>query len=241
MVAIRTAALITVGAVMVMGSQGAMAQGNAQRSSFFDFLKWGQSAPVHHNDTRHVHNPEVSTVYRVARTHSIKAVPLHEPTHYLASAPAVDALAKPVIQTVMYHERQMIAEAVVHMKTRLEQTVDSLLGVKYKFGANDPSKALDCSALVKRLYETVANVNLPRTARSMATTTQTIQKDDIKAGDLVFFNTRGHAFSHVGVYMGEGQFVHASSKAGHVSISSLSNKYYAKRFTGARRVDHNPS
>lgn len=120
----------------------------------------------------------------------------------------------------------------------LSSIVESLLGVKYKFGANNPKVALDCSALILRIMEATGKKNLPRTATMLAASTKPVERHNLKVGDLLFFNTRGWDSSHVGMYMGDGRFVHASQQKGKVTFSSLSAAYFAKRFTGARRVVH---
>lgn len=120
----------------------------------------------------------------------------------------------------------------------LSAIVEGLLGVKYKFGANNPKVALDCSALILRIMEARGKKDLPRTAHMLAASSKPVERHNLKAGDLLFFNTRGWDSSHVGMYMGDGRFVHASQQKGKVTFSSLSAAYFAKRFTGARRVIH---
>lgn len=124
------------------------------------------------------------------------------------------------------------------VSNELSSIVEGLLGVKYKFGANNPKVALDCSALILRIMEARGKKDLPRTARMLAESSKPVERHNLKAGDLLFFNTRGWDFSHVGMYMGNGRFVHASQQKGKVTFSSLSAEYFAKRFTGARRVIH---
>lgn len=124
------------------------------------------------------------------------------------------------------------------LKSQIDVAIQNLLGVKYKLGGNDPSKALDCSALILRIAEVTGQKILPRTAKMIASSTKPVGKDDIRHGDLLFFNTRGDVHSHVGMYLGGGQFVHASSKKGQVTYGHLSNSYFQKRFTGARRIFH---
>lgn len=123
-----------------------------------------------------------------------------------------------------------------HVNAKLNEIVNGLLGVKYKFGANNPDVALDCSALILRIMEAAGKKNLPRTAHMLAASSKPVESHELKVGDLLFFNTRGRNFSHVGMYMGDGHFVHASQQKGKVTFSKLSAAYFAKRFTGARRV-----
>ncbi len=113
----------------------------------------------------------------------------------------------------------------------------SLLGTPYKFGGTNPEKGLDCSGFVRQVYKQSAEVSLPHNAKAMSQAGETVNKDELKPGDLVFFNTLKKPFSHVGIYAGEGKFVHASSRGEkEVTISSMNDSYWAKRFSGARRL-----
>lgn len=113
----------------------------------------------------------------------------------------------------------------------------SMIGTPYKFGSNNPEKGLDCSGFVKHVYKESADISLPRSAKDMSREGQAVTKAELKPGDLVFFNTRKHANSHVGIYAGNGEFVHASStRSKQVTVSRIDQKYWATRFNGARRV-----
>lgn len=109
------------------------------------------------------------------------------------------------------------------------------LGAPYRLGGSSV-RGLDCSAFVKKIYE-LFDVNLPRTAREQAMVGVKIPRDQLKEGDLVFFNTR-RAFGHVGIYIGNNEFVHASSgrRSRQVTIDSLDKPYYSKRFVKAVRL-----
>lgn len=113
----------------------------------------------------------------------------------------------------------------------------SLLGTPYKFGGNNPEKGVDCSGFVSHVYKQSANVSLPHSAKAISQNGETVKKEELKPGDLVFFNTLKRPFSHVGIYTGDGKFVHASSRREkEVTVSSLEDGYWAKRFSGARRL-----
>ncbi len=113
----------------------------------------------------------------------------------------------------------------------------SMIGTPYKFGGNNPEKGMDCSAFVKHVYKESADITLPRSAREMSHEGQAVARNDLEPGDLVFFNTRKRPNSHVGIYAGNGEFIHASSsRTKEVTISRLDQSYWAKRFNGARRV-----
>jgi cell wall-associated NlpC family hydrolase len=111
-----------------------------------------------------------------------------------------------------------------------------LLGVPYKFGGNSEVKGLDCSGLVRNVYEKTFGMVLPRRAEEQAAATETIERTELQPGDLVFFNTMKRAFSHVGIYVGDGKFIHAPRKGKRVKIDDMRSAYWQKRFNGARRV-----
>ena len=112
----------------------------------------------------------------------------------------------------------------------------SFLGVNYKWGSSNPERGFDCSGLVSRVFQQVAGIVLPRNSASMSKVGDKIDKSDLQPGDLVFFNTRRKPNSHVGIYIGDEQFVHAPSRGGEVEIADMQESYWKKRFNGARRL-----
>jgi cell wall-associated NlpC family hydrolase len=111
----------------------------------------------------------------------------------------------------------------------------SLQGIPYRYGKETPQEGFDCSGFVKHVYGT-QGIHLPRTVREMALALPPVSKYDIRTGDLVFFNTSGKTYSHVGIFIKEDKFIHAPSRrTGHVLVSSLNNGYWRKRFVGVRR------
>ena len=113
----------------------------------------------------------------------------------------------------------------------------SLTGVKYKYGGKSPETGFDCSGFVKYVFEQAANLTLPHGARAISQLGQQIPVEQLQPGDLVFFNTLKTAFSHVGIYVGEGRFIHAPSSGGGIHVVSMNDAYWSKRFNGARRID----
>lgn len=112
-----------------------------------------------------------------------------------------------------------------------------LLGTPYRYGGDQPSSGLDCSGLVRYVARGVLGVQLPRQAEAIAQTGIEVEPQQLQPGDLVFFNTLGRPFSHVGVYLGDGQFVHAPARSGQVRIERMSLAYWRTRFNGARRLE----
>lgn len=116
----------------------------------------------------------------------------------------------------------------------------SLLGVPYKRGGSTAETGFDCSGFVRHMYETSIGRLLPRRADEQAAATDKIDRSELHPGDLVFFNTMRRTFSHVGIYIGDGKFIHAPSAGKSVRVDDLRAAYWTKRFTGARRVQESP-
>ena len=110
------------------------------------------------------------------------------------------------------------------------------LGVPYRRGGNTAETGFDCSGFVRAIYQQTAGLLLPRQASEQAAATEKIDKTELKPGDLVFFNTMRRAFSHVGIYVGNGKFIHSPKPGGEVRVDDLGASYWLKRFDGARRV-----
>ena len=110
------------------------------------------------------------------------------------------------------------------------------LGVKYKFGGDEPDTGFDCSGLVGYAAEKSLGLKLPRRSAEIARLGEPVDKSDLKKGDLVFFNTLGHRFSHVGIYLGDNQFVHAPRAGSVVRVEDMTIAYWQKRYNGARRL-----
>jgi cell wall-associated NlpC family hydrolase len=111
-----------------------------------------------------------------------------------------------------------------------------LIGVDYRFGGETPEGGVDCSGLVRYVFQQVTGVTLPRTSQELSRLGNKVASTDLAPGDLVFFNTRKFPFSHVGIYLGDNRFIHAPSTGSEVEISQLSETYWQKHFNGARRL-----
>lgn len=111
-----------------------------------------------------------------------------------------------------------------------------LLGVPYKRGGTSEEIGFDCSGFVRHMYEKSVGLVLPRRAEEQAKVTEEISRSELKPGDLVFFNTLKRTFSHVGIYVGDGKFIHAPRLGKAVRVDDMREAYWQQRFNGARRV-----
>lgn len=111
-----------------------------------------------------------------------------------------------------------------------------LLGTGYRFGGRNPEAGLDCSGMVSYIVEQVSGVRLPHNAAQIAAKTRVIDAGALQPGDLVFFNTLNRPYSHMGIYLGDGKFIHAPSSKGQVRVERMDNRYFARRFDGARSL-----
>ena len=95
---------------------------------------------------------------------------------------------------------------------------------------------LDCSGLVRYVFQQAGGIALPNTSREMSRVGENVSRDSLQPGDLVFYNTLRRAFSHVGIYLGDDRFIHAPSSGGEVRIDNMTSEYWKARFNGARRI-----
>ena len=127
-------------------------------------------------------------------------------------------------------------QTVRHRASELVMHAMGFLGVPYRRGGSSVDTGFDCSGFVRAMYEQTVGLVLPRRANEQAAATQTIDRKDLQPGDLVFFNTMRRAFSHVGIYVGEGKFIHSPKPGAQVRVEDMGIAYWAHRFDGARRV-----
>jgi cell wall-associated NlpC family hydrolase len=171
-----------------------------------------------------------------------------------AVMPAVAASSAVVIPTAdpvsrFLQDRGMLAQAQSGSSKLLNQVRDgasgmvlsamNFLGVRYTRGGNSVENGFDCSGFTRHIFEMSVGMVLPHRAEEQARLQSLIpiKQDQLKPGDLVFFNTMKRTFSHVGIYVGEGKFIHAPRVGGAVRVEDMRESYWAKRFTGARRAD----
>lgn len=122
------------------------------------------------------------------------------------------------------------------MRQSLLQRGLALLGTPYRWGGASPERGFDCSGLVSYVFKTALGIDLPRMSRDMARAGEPVERAQLDAGDLVFFALRGGRIDHVGIYIGDGRFLHAPRTGRDVTVSALDAGYWAGKFKQARRV-----
>jgi cell wall-associated NlpC family hydrolase len=117
-------------------------------------------------------------------------------------------------------------------------TAMGFLGVPYRWGGNSADEGFDCSGFTRAVFQTSRGVNLPRRAEQQARMRElvSVRRGALQPGDLVFFNTGPSTYSHVGIYTGDGKFIHAPRSGAEVRIEDLRVGYWASRYSGARRA-----
>jgi hypothetical protein len=145
--------------------------------------------------------------------------------HAAPAAKAAPAAALPATTTTLWHQAQDVAIFAL-----------GLIGVDYRFGGESPTTGVDCSGLVRYVFQQTTGITLPRTSAQQGKLGANVGSAELMPGDLVFFNTRRFVNSHVGIYLGDNRFVHAPSRGSEVEISSLDEAYWRAHFTGARRL-----
>jgi hypothetical protein len=152
------------------------------------------------------------------------------------AAPGQDDMDKLLAQKgLMSRIGESISQAT-DRATELVMNAMGSLGVPYRLGGTTSETGFDCSGFVRAMFQQTAGLLLPRRAEEQAAATAKIEKTELKPGDLVFFNTMRRSYSHVGIYVGEGKFIHSPRTGSQVRIESMDVSYWQSRFNGARRV-----
>lgn len=152
-----------------------------------------------------------------------------------AAVPLLPAQAQTL--PVAAAEEPLPAKPSSRLRRLLADFSMSLRHIRYKSGGRDPSTGFDCSGFVRYVFRHGAGADLPSDSASQYRTGKLVAKQDMKTGDLVFFRIKGKRVSHVGIYLGNGRFIHAPSAGKAVSVSRLDNSYWSKRFVGAKRPE----
>lgn len=112
----------------------------------------------------------------------------------------------------------------------------SLADTPYRYGGNSANQGFDCSGFVGHVYRHTLDISLPRSSREISRVGKPVSRSELSPGDLVFFNTQHAAFSHVGIYIGDGKFVHSPRSGESVRTEEMQMRYWQARFDGARRI-----
>jgi cell wall-associated NlpC family hydrolase len=155
---------------------------------------------------------------------------------YANPLPTLDEVKRTTTERGLLSSLGDVSEKVGATASELVVNAMGFLGVPYKRGGTNSETGFDCSGFVRSIFEQTAGLVLPRSANQQAAASEKIDRSELQPGDLVFFNTMRRAFSHVGIYVGDGNFIHAPKPGAKVRVESLSLGYWARRFDGARRV-----
>ncbi|WP_353234791.1 C40 family peptidase [Diaphorobacter ruginosibacter] len=147
-----------------------------------------------------------------------------------------DDMERILAERGLISQLQDVRHDMADRTTELVSTAMGFIGVPYRRGGSSAETGFDCSGFVRKIYEQAKGMMLPRVAKEQAAATEVIDKKDLRPGDLVFFNTMRRAFSHVGIYLGDGKFIHAPRSGASVRVEDMSASYWQRRFNGARRV-----
>jgi len=159
----------------------------------------------------------------------------HAPAH--DASDAEQALDAALWDHAIASSAQDQQPAIIPDTHRLAHAALTHLGVKYRYGGKTPRMGFDCSGLVVYAAEQSLGITLPHHAASLARVGTSVKRTELQIGDLVFFNTRGRRFSHMGIYLGDHQFVHAPRTGAVVRIERMNTPYWQQRYNGARRLD----
>lgn len=149
---------------------------------------------------------------------------------------AEDELEQFLVQNRLLATLGQMSHTVTDRAANLVVTAMGFLGMPYRRGGSSPDTGFDCSGFVQAMYQSTVGLVLPRRADEQAAATESIDRTDLQPGDLVFFNTLRRAFSHVGIYIGDGKFIHSPRPGAHVRVEDMGGSYWKRRFDGARRV-----
>lgn len=140
---------------------------------------------------------------------------------------------KPVVELA-----QQVRDKATDVASELVISAMNFLGVPYRRGGTSEQSGFDCSGFTRHVFENSVGLILPRRAIEQANSPELIpvQKSELKPGDLVFFNTLRHTFSHVGIYIGDDKFIHSPRAGGQVRVEDMRQAYWQQRYDGARRA-----
>ncbi len=141
----------------------------------------------------------------------------------------LSACQSPRIGSKAYEENPVMNDLAVYAL--------SLDGIPYKYGGTSPESGFDCSGFVGHVFKQSLGKSLPRTTAEISRVGIELDLDELRPGDLVFYNTLNKRNSHMGIYLGEGKFIHSPSTGKSVTIVNMNERYWRKRYNGARRIN----
>jgi len=156
--------------------------------------------------------------------------------HAAPSNNAADDIERYLAERGIVAQMDQVRQSVGDTASDLVGNAMTFLGVPYRRGGTNATTGFDCSGFVRSMFEQTVGKVLPRRASEQAAATEKIDKQELKPGDLVFFNTMRQTFSHVGIYVGDNKFIHSPRPGKQVKVEDMRDAYWERRFTGARRV-----
>ena len=183
--------------------------------------------------TASVTAPTNSTPTPAANTTQAAATDNTDPVSRFLADKGLLPNTKPVVELA-----QQVRDKATDMASELVLSAMNFLGVPYRRGGSSAQSGFDCSGFTRHVFENSVGLILPRRAIEQANSPDLvpIQKSELKPGDLVFFNTLRHTFSHVGIYIGDDKFIHSPRAGGQVRVEDMRQAYWQQRFDGARRA-----
>jgi cell wall-associated NlpC family hydrolase len=166
----------------------------------------------------------VETLALPAELAAIAMVPEFESASLVRDSLRRDAIAP--AQPAAYQPREMLVQMAMKLRD-----------IRYRSGGRAPSTGFDCSGFVQYVFAQALGIDLPDNSISQAEAGIRVARNELKTGDLVFFHTRGKGISHVGIYLDNGRFIHSPSSGKRVRVDELSDRYWARRYVGARRPE----
>lgn len=189
---------------------------------------WSQQAPSPNSNATSAPNSGATQTNTAATSLAANNDPV---SRFLVEKGLIDT--SPVIELA-----QQVREKATDMASHLVTSAMDFLGVRYRRGGQSRESGFDCSGFTRHVFENSVGLILPRRASEQANSPDLIpvNQSELKPGDLVFFNTLKHTFSHVGIYVGDNKFIHSPRAGGSVRVEDIREAYWAKRFDGARRA-----
>ena len=155
-------------------------------------------------------------------------------SYFIASPDAVFSKAKPAESRPLTTAPKPEQRPAGDMGNIAARTAERFVGIPYRWGGDTVVEGMDCSGFVRAVYN-LCGVNIPRTSAEQFRTGDSVDRDRLQDGDLVFFGSSADKINHVGIYVGKGRFVHAPRRGEEIRVTDLDDKYFSARFVGAKR------